>query len=162
MTSTPAAPLLKLEATGMHAVRRQCSWRGFTSTARRTRRRVWRRKRIEDFQGQLIGFLPWNLRGEGSTAWQHNFAALTGRDFFSVDFATEGYENARRVCGPCAHRGLGECRWLLAGACDASAHSCYAMPDHLDGCVRIRMHTCINVRVWRWGICGVRCDCTSQ
>ena len=30
---------------------------------------MWRRKRIEDFQGQLIGFLPWNLRGEGSTAW---------------------------------------------------------------------------------------------
>jgi hypothetical protein len=47
-------------------------------------------------------------RGEGSTAWLHSFAARTGRDFFSVDFAPEGYENARRVCGSCAHRGLGE------------------------------------------------------
>jgi hypothetical protein len=150
MTSTPAAPLWKLAATGMHAVRRQCAGRGFTCPARRTRRRVWRCQRIAEVQGQLIGSLPCHLRGEGSTAWLHSFAARTGRDFFSVDFAQQGYENARRVCGPCAHRGLGEFRWLLAGACDASAHSCYAMPGDVerhadwsarrmyrDGCVRI-------------------------
>ena len=47
-------------------------------------------------------------RGEGSTGWLHEFAMRTGRDFFSVDFAPEGYEKARRVCGSCAHRGLGE------------------------------------------------------
>ena len=47
-------------------------------------------------------------RGEGSTAWLSSFAARTGRDFFSVDFAPEGFENARRVCGACAYRGLGE------------------------------------------------------
>ena len=47
-------------------------------------------------------------RGEGSTAWLSGFASRTGRDFFSVDFAPEGHENARRVCGVCAHRGLGE------------------------------------------------------
>ena len=129
MTSMPAAPLWKLAVTGMHAVRRQCAWRGF---ARRTRRRVWRCQRITDVQGQIIGSLPCHLRGEGSTAWLHSFAARTGRDFFSVDFAPEGYENARRVCGPCAHRGLGEFRWLLAGACDVSAHSCYAVPCDVE------------------------------
>lgn len=47
-------------------------------------------------------------RGEGSTNWLSRFASQSGRDFFSVDFAPEGYENARRVCGVCAHRGLGE------------------------------------------------------
>jgi hypothetical protein len=47
-------------------------------------------------------------RGEGSTAWLNHFAARTGRDFFSADFAPEGFENARRVCGSCAYRGLGE------------------------------------------------------
>jgi hypothetical protein len=47
-------------------------------------------------------------RGEGSTHWLSSFASRTGRDFFSVDFAPEGFENARRVCGACAHRGLGE------------------------------------------------------
>jgi hypothetical protein len=47
-------------------------------------------------------------RGEGSTSWLSGFASRTGRDFFSVDFAPEGHENARRVCGVCAHRGLGE------------------------------------------------------
>ena len=47
-------------------------------------------------------------RGEGSTSWLNEFAGRTGRDFFSIDFAPEGYENARRACGPCAHRALGE------------------------------------------------------
>ena len=47
-------------------------------------------------------------RGEGSTHWLSSFASRTHRDFFSVDFAPEGFENARRVCGACAHRGLGE------------------------------------------------------
>lgn len=47
-------------------------------------------------------------RGEGSTAWLNSFAAATGRDFFSVDFSEEGFNNAQRACGPCAHRGMGE------------------------------------------------------
>jgi len=53
-------------------------------------------------------------RGEGSTAWLNDFAARTGREFFSVDFAPEGFENARRVCGPCAYRGLGLCFCVLS------------------------------------------------
>ncbi len=47
-------------------------------------------------------------RGEGSTAWLYSFAKATNREFFSVDFSEEGFNNAERACGSCAHRGLGE------------------------------------------------------
>jgi hypothetical protein len=32
----------------------------------------------------------------------------TGREFFTVDFSSEGFTNARAVCGACAHQGRGE------------------------------------------------------
>jgi hypothetical protein len=47
-------------------------------------------------------------RGEGSTRWLAEFAAKTGRDFFTVDFSDEGYRNAQRACGSCAFKGMGE------------------------------------------------------
>lgn len=50
-------------------------------------------------------------RGEGSTVFLSALANRTRRPFFSVDFSEEGYLNARRACGACAHRGMGE-QWL--------------------------------------------------
>ena len=52
-------------------------------------------------------------RGEGSTVFLSGLANRTRRPFFSVDFSEEGYLNARRACGKCAHRGMGE-DWLEA------------------------------------------------
>jgi len=52
-------------------------------------------------------------RGEGSTVFLSGLANRTRRPFFSVDFSEEGYLNARRACGTCAHRGMGE-EWLEA------------------------------------------------
>jgi hypothetical protein len=47
-------------------------------------------------------------RGEGSTRWLAEFAARGGRDFFTVDFSPEGFNNALRSCGACAFQGMGE------------------------------------------------------
>ncbi len=50
-------------------------------------------------------------RGEGSTTFLSALANRTRRPFFSVDFSEEGYLNARKACGSCAQRGMGE-KWL--------------------------------------------------
>ena len=62
-------------------------------------------------------------RGEGSTVFLSALANRTRRPFFSVDFSEEGYLNARRACGACAHRGMGEV-WLEdEGGFSASAEA---------------------------------------
>ena len=43
-------------------------------------------------------------RGEGSTNFLSGLANQTRRPFFSVDFSEQGFLNARRACGSCAHR----------------------------------------------------------
>lgn len=50
-------------------------------------------------------------RGEGSTAFLSSLANKTGRQFFSVDFSQQGFENAGNKCGTCAHKAMGE-EWL--------------------------------------------------
>jgi len=43
-------------------------------------------------------------RGEGSTAFLSRLANSTRRRFFSIDFSTEGYSNAKAICGSCAYQ----------------------------------------------------------